>query len=69
MWYLIVSVPDHCLSFYLATQSSASSADEIRDSGRAFQSLIVWGKKHVCAVRTIAIGSLLDHSFHFQLNC
>ena len=29
----------------LATQSSASSADEIRESGRAFQSLIVWGKK------------------------
>ena len=29
----------------LATQSSASSADEIRESRRAFQSLIVWGKK------------------------
>ena len=29
----------------LATQSSTSSADEIRESGRAFQSLIVWGKK------------------------
>ena len=29
----------------LATQSSASSADEIRKSGRAFQSLIVWVKK------------------------
>ena len=35
----------------LATQSSASSADaassadEIRESGRAFQSLIVWGNK------------------------
>ena len=27
------------------TISSASSADEIRESGRAFQSLIVWGKK------------------------
>ena len=27
------------------TQSSASSADEIRESGRAFPSLIVWGKK------------------------
>ena len=40
MWDLIVSVPDHCLSFY-----SASSADEIRESGGAFQPLIVWGKK------------------------
>ena len=29
----------------LAIQSSASSADENRESGRAFQSLIVWGKK------------------------
>ena len=29
----------------LATQSFASSADEIRESGRAFQYLIVWGKK------------------------
>ena len=28
----------------LATQSSASSANEIRESGGAFQSLIVWGK-------------------------
>ena len=30
----------------LATQSSASSADEIRESGRAFQSLIVRGNLH-----------------------
>ena len=29
----------------LETQSSASSSDKIRGSGRAFQSLIVWGKK------------------------
>ena len=29
----------------LATKSSASSADEIGESGRAFQSLIVWGKQ------------------------
>ena len=29
----------------LVTRSSASSADEIRESGRAFQSVIVWGKK------------------------
>ena len=29
----------------LAIQSSASSADDIRELGRAFQSLIVWGKK------------------------
>ena len=28
----------------LATQSSTSSADEIRESGKAIQSLIVWGK-------------------------
>ena len=31
----------------LCTQSSASSADEIRESGRAFQSLIVWGKNYL----------------------
>ena len=29
----------------LATQSSASSEYEIRESERAYQSLIVWGKK------------------------
>ena len=29
----------------LDTQSSDSSEEEIRDSGRLFQSLIVWGKK------------------------
>ena len=29
----------------LATQSSASSADETRESGRTFQSLIVWGEE------------------------
>ena len=29
----------------LDTQSSDSSAEEMRESGRSFQSLIVWGKK------------------------
>ena len=29
----------------LDTLSSDSSEEEIRDSGRSFQSLIVWGKK------------------------
>ena len=29
----------------LATPSSASSAEEIRESGSAFQSLMAWGKK------------------------
>ena len=38
-------VPSSHQKVNLATQSSASSADEIRESGRAFQSLIVWGKK------------------------
>ena len=35
----------HQRNVNLATQSSASSADEVRESGRAFQSLIVLGKK------------------------
>ena len=38
-------VPTLTREVNLATQSSASSADEIRESGRAFQFLIVWGKK------------------------
>ena len=38
-------VPSSHQKVNLATQSSASSADEISESGRAFQSLIVWGKK------------------------
>ena len=40
----------------LATQSSASSADEIRELGRAFQSLIVWGKKLPLLTSVLAMG-------------
>ena len=38
-------VPSSHREVNLAIQSSDSSADEIRESGRAFPSLIVWGKK------------------------
>ena len=40
----------------LATQFSASPLDEIRESGRAFQSLIVWGKKLLLYTSVLAIG-------------
>ena len=40
----------------LATQSSASSADEIRESGRAFQSLIVLGKRLPLKKSVLAMG-------------
>ena len=36
----------------LDTLSSDSSEEEIRDSGRSFQSLIVWGKKHYTDIFT-----------------
>ena len=36
----------------LDTLSSDSSEEEIRDSGRSFQSLIVWGKKLYCTTKT-----------------
>ena len=45
----------------LATQSSASSADEIRESGRAFQSLIVWGEEATFINICIGNGSLKCH--------
>ena len=45
----------------LATQSSESSADEIRESGRAFQSLIVWGKEATFINICIGNGSLKCH--------
>ena len=45
----------------LATQSSASSADEIRESGRAFQSLIVWGEEATFINICICNGSLKCH--------
>ena len=45
----------------LATQSSASSVDEIRESRRAFQSLIVWGKKLPLLTSVLAMGSKKIH--------
>ena len=41
----ILLISDFTREVNLDTLSSDSSEEEIRDSGRSFQSLIVWGKK------------------------
>ena len=50
----------------LATQSSASSVDEIKESGRAFQSLIVWGKKLPLYLMTKGKVFLIDFVYRKQ---
>ena len=50
----------------LAAQSSTSSADAIRESGRAFQSLIVWDKKLALYTSVISNRSLKCQEKYFN---
>ena len=49
-------VPSSHKGSKLDTQSSESSAEEMRESGRTFQSLIVWGKKFFLKASLLAEG-------------
>ena len=53
----------------LDTLSSDSSEEEIRDSGRSFQSLIVWGKKLYRTRRDVPVGVPLDLSTPTGMSC